>query len=80
MHIMKKNVVLAATVFIGCLQVAALDAAAPAAAGTVIDVGPVTFPVPFSGRALLENNRFSGKGSGNPYGFGPGVKETVEIR
>ena len=39
-----------------------------------------TFPVPFSGRALLENNRFSGKGSGNPYGFGPGVKETVEIR
>ena len=39
-----------------------------------------TFPVPFSGRALLENNRFRGTGSGNPYGFGPGVKETVEIR
>ena len=39
-----------------------------------------TFPVPFSDRALLENNRFSGKGSGNPYRFGPGVKETVEIR
>ena len=39
-----------------------------------------TFPVPFSGRALLENNRFNGKGSGNPYRFGPGVEKTVEIR
>ncbi|MBQ6339416.1 MAG: hypothetical protein IJI36_09740 [Kiritimatiellae bacterium] len=39
-----------------------------------------TFPVPFSGRALLENNRFNGKGSGDPYRFGPGVEKTVEIR
>ncbi len=41
---------------------------------------PFNFAVPFTGRAVLENNSFSGSGADNPVAFGPGVAETVEIR
>ena len=34
--------------------------------------------VPFTGKAIFENNRF--KNVGTPFSFGPGVRETVEIR
>ena len=36
------------------------------------------FVVPFTGRAVLENNRV--RGGGNPIFFGPGVEKTVEVR
>ena len=36
------------------------------------------FVVPFTGRAVLENNRV--RGGGNPLFFGPGVEKTVEVR
>ena len=36
------------------------------------------FVVPFTGRAVLENNRVCG--GGNPLFFGPGVDKTVEVR
>ena len=41
---------------------------------------PFNFAVPFTGRAVLENNRFSGAYADNPVALGPGVAETVEIR
>ncbi|MBR3085813.1 MAG: hypothetical protein IKH04_05350 [Kiritimatiellae bacterium] len=47
------------------------------------DIGPMraapfNFAVPFTGHALLENNRFGG--TGNPIVMGPGVAETVTAR
>ena len=36
------------------------------------------FAVPFTGRAVLEDNRV--RGGGNPIFFGPGVEKTVEVR
>ena len=39
---------------------------------------PFHFAVPFTGRAILEGNRV--RNSGNPFFFGPGVVETVEVR
>ena len=38
------------------------------------------FHVPFTGRAVLENNRLKGRGADHPYHFGAGVRETVQIR
>ena len=38
------------------------------------------FRVPFTGRAVIDGNRISGRGAGNPYNFGPGVAETVEVK
>ena len=38
------------------------------------------FNEPFTGRALIDGNRFKGRNSDNPFLFGPGVAETVEIR
>ena len=38
------------------------------------------FHEPFTGRALIDGNRFKGRNSDNPFRFGPGVAETVEIR
>ena len=37
------------------------------------------FCVPFTGRAVLEGNRLSGTGSEDPFRFGAGVAETVEL-
>jgi hypothetical protein len=39
-----------------------------------------TFAVPFTDRALLENNQLKGSHAAHPYNFGPGVRETVQIR
>ena len=41
---------------------------------------PFNFAVPFTGRAVLENTRFSGAYADNPVALGPGVAATVEIR
>jgi hypothetical protein len=35
---------------------------------------------PFTGRALIEDNRYKGRNADNPFRFGPGVAESVEIR
>ncbi len=39
-----------------------------------------TFAVPFTDRARLENNQLKGNRADHPYNFGPGVRETVQIR
>ena len=39
---------------------------------------PFQFAVPFTGRAVLEGNNV--RNSGNPFVFGPGVVETVEVK
>ena len=38
------------------------------------------FHVPFTGRAVIDGNRLDGKGADNPFCFGIGVAETVDVK